>query len=609
MSRSPPPRQAAQKSSIGEWKRLAKEMERGSWRRWLSAADAHAKGHSAKAVEAREQQLPELMEFSDFSQELDRVLLGWTAEMAEHTHRQQVYLDEAAKQASALSSLGIDPLNWQPSMISETVLALKDEAKQAVALDCRRDEATRAVMRLRRRCLHGAVSHALEVWRRRSLTLAVSVEALLAGERMRGCALMLCVRACNENLILLRLLGGAFRMWTSAVAECGRRVLSEEPTDGVAALRSFATPSRRHQAIAKLCHGRGRANAADLHRAVGRWRVAIWQMEHAAQDELASEARRLRAELAGELRQNALLQQQLASADRAKIEARSPGGPSSPPGSPVEAKGTREMARQLHEARRHASVAERHVEELDGELARAHRELDRLRARGRGAGVQGGGVAGGRMSGEVAALQLELDHFRRFAALAGGAHRFARWRIFTLAMQRKRAEQRAATAAAAAAQQATRQGAMASRAAPSPPSPARALLLARRKALTRIVSPAAGAPYAACCRALWRWRCAATHPVASAAGHAAGHTAGHATGAQSSSLAVLAAPDTRPLAVVEEETRRAHGAEQMLHALLGRLQATSMHARSLADAVDDVDEIMPSPPSAARRGARSTGSR
>ena len=43
-------------------------------------------------------------------------------------------------------------------------------------------------------------------------------------------------------------------------------------------------------------------------------------------------------------------------------------------------------------------------------------------------------------------LRAEVDMLRRFAEMATGAHRFARWRIWLAAMQRKRAEHRAAAA-------------------------------------------------------------------------------------------------------------------------------------------------------------------
>lgn len=174
-------------------------------------------------------------------------------------------------------------------------------------------------------------------------------------------------------------------------------------------------------------------------------------------------------------------------------------------------------------------------------------------------------------------LRAEVDKLRRFSELASGAHRFARWRIWVAAVQRKRAEHRAAMAHAAR------------RPAIAPPE----LLDQLRQRLTgarrRAILALTGGVREACLRILWRWRAAVIAmagraAVTDAATAAAAAAVGPAAAAAArSEAAVYAAHDE--ILWARESSKRAADAEGMLHEAIAVGDAQTRRVLQLQRAV------------------------
>ena len=289
------------------------------------------------------------------------------------------------------------------------------------------------------------------------------------------------------------------------------------------------------------------------------------------------EAEILRTELSEELRRNAEMQQRITSLELANLET----AKLVPTAAAVEAdEEERQRAeREVRDARRTAAVARGETDDLAKELASTQRQLDQLQLQhDRLQDLHAAGIA--RASAEdaarVAALRGEVETLRRFAELASGAQRFARWRIWVTAMQRKRAEYHAAIAHAA------RRPAIAT---PELVERLRWLLgYARQRALSALT----GAPREMCTRALWRWRTAVLAKVgidlASVA--AVVDTAATAPAVEAADRSEAAATLARDDALwARESTKRASDAEGMLHEAIAVGDAQTRRVLQLQRAV------------------------
>ena len=265
-------------------------------------------------------------------------------------------------------------------------------------------------------------------------------------------------------------------------------------------------------------------------------------------------------ELSIELRQNAELQQRVTSLELAAAErARNPPSPTLVEASEAE---RFKAERELREARREISVLKGQAEEMEAELASAHKELDQLQISSHAASRKGVQAREAAQSARIESLEGELESLKRHNAMASGAHRFAKWRIWLCVMQRKRAEQRAAQALSA------RRPAIA----PSTEVIGEAVRLrlrpCRQTVIIRLLSRA-GRPREAIARGLHRWHAAATslaardHLKAAATAAAAAAVASATEQARQSEAKADAARD-EVLWARGEDSRVKQNAESML---------------------------------------------
>ena len=499
----------------------------------------------------------------------------WAAEAAElHRAGEEATrrLDQSAAQAAGLEAQLAEAAEQLASARAEAAAEVaasraRAEDSQGALLRASSSAANRFLGRLFQSSEHRLLSHSLGLWRAASHALAGELEALVAGKRSRACAIILTASAAGGDVLRVRRLGSALRVWLAAAADIARECMARAAQESAETTRMVRTC----YATDKLGIALSVSGAASLRSAWWVWYAATCALDG---DHARDEAEILRTELSTELRQNAELQQRVTTLEIGAIETAKL--------VPSEAaEQARHKADQdVREAKRRAAVARGEADELSKELATTQQKLDQMQVQHEV--LQGQHARGARTHGDEAArikaLSTEVEVLRRFSELASGAHRFARWRIWLAAMKRKRAEQRAASAVAAR------------RPAVAPPELLERLRQrlggARRQAMLVLT----GAPREACCRALWRWRCAVVSKAgeattaAAVAATAAAAAAGPATAAAARSEAAAAAARDEVL-WARESTKRASEAEGMLHEAIAAGDAQTRRVLQLQKAV------------------------